>query len=148
MMRNMTPAQMQNMRQMMNEMSPAQLEHMQRMAASMGMGTPASSAVPQAQTTSSSLSGARVLKEDGNSLHKAGYHAQAILKYESALQSLGGQTSTDAILLQTVCELNQAMCHLKLRQWQNCAEICAQVLQRVSSRHEGFRNRQCWIWSH
>lgn len=113
----------------MSQMSPDQMANMQRMAANMGMdSSPGTN--PQPSQAAYQLSGARVLKEDGNALHKGGNHADAILKYNQALANLSFQSSAEAMALQTSCELNKAMCHLKLEQWQACEEICTQVLKR------------------
>lgn len=129
MMRNMTPEQMAHMRQMMSQMSPEQMANMQRMAANMGMdSSPGTN--PQSSYAAYQLSGARTLKDDGNALHKGGNHSAAILKYNQALEKLALQSSAEAIALQTSCELNKAMCHLKLEQWRACEDICSQVLQR------------------
>ena len=131
MMRNMTPEQMANMQQMMSQMSPEQMANMQRMAANMGMGG-SPGVIPPGQTPYH-LSGARTLKENGNTLHKAGNHADAITKYNQALQNLASQSSAEAMDLKVVCELNKAMCHLKLEEWRPCEDICSQVLQSKRS---------------
>ena len=147
MMRNMTPEQTANMQQMMSQLSPEQMANMQRMAASMGMGGPPGDV--SAGQTCCQLSGARTLKEHGNTLHKAGNHAEAMKKYNQALQNLSAQSSPEAVDLKIVCELNKAMCHLKLEEWKPCEDVCSQVLQRKTSmlycRHAFSNLSECFV---
>lgn len=132
MMRNMSPEQMANMRQMVSQMSPDQMEHMQRMVSNMGIGG-SPGAASQSSQAAYHLSGAHALKEDGNALHKAGNHASALVKYDKALENLAEQSCEEALSLKTSCELNKAICHLKLEQWLDCEKICSQVLMRAVS---------------
>jgi tetratricopeptide (TPR) repeat protein len=125
MMANMTPEQIASMQQMVQNMSPEQRANMERMAQQqMGMGG-ASAASGQAQYQ---LGGARMLKDEGNTLHKAGKHTEALAKYEKAISNVSAFNSADAAELKTICELNKAMCHLKLEQWKPCEQVCSTVL--------------------
>lgn len=138
MMANMTPEQMASMQQMVQNMSPEQRANMERMAqqqmgGGMGGAPPGAPAAgtsqsPQAQYQ---LGGARMLKDEGNTLHKAGRHSEALAKYEKAISNVSGFSSSDAVELKTSCELNKAMCHLKLKQWKPCEVVCSDVLTRA-----------------
>ena len=72
-----------------------------------------------------------MLKDEGNALHKAGRHSEALAKYETAISNVSGLSSTEAVELKTSCELNKAMCHLKLEQWAPCEQVCSAVLTRA-----------------
>jgi hypothetical protein len=136
MMANMTPEQLANMQRMVSEMTPEQRANMQRMAAGMGgaPGTNAANASAPAPSGRAAyeLNAATMLKNEGNDLHKAGQHREAIRKYERALTNLESHSTPQAIELRRMCMLNAAMCHLKLEEWSACAKICTQVLQRAS----------------
>ena len=53
---------------------------------------------------------ATALKEQGNDLYKAGRHAEAVKKYDEALQVLKGLTDDDAKDTTTKCRLNKVAC--------------------------------------
>eukprot|EP00892_Ulva_mutabilis_P009992 jgi/Ulvmu1/7365/UM036_0025.1 len=145
MMRNMTPEQMAKMQQMMSQMTPEQMANMQRMASTMGVGGATGGTTLSGQA-SYQLSGARILKEDGNGLHKAGHHADAIKKYDQVLLNLAQHASTEAMDLKMICELNKAMCHLKLEEWGQCEEICSQVLKRGPNLKALYRRGQARLY--
>lgn len=134
MMANMTPEQMASMQQMVQNMSPEQRANMERMAQQQ-MGGGAGAAGASASTPSGQaqykLGGARMLKDEGNALHKAGRHSEALAKYETAISNVSGLSSIEAVELKTSCELNKAMCHLKLEQWAPCEQVCSAVLTRA-----------------
>jgi hypothetical protein len=131
MMRNMSPEQMANMQRMVSNMTPEQRENMQRMAANMGMSGAPSGMPSSSGHATYEINAARMLKDEGNSLHKQGSHAAAIAKYDRALSNLTAYSTPEAMDLKTSCELNKAMCHLKLEQWQSCEAICSTVLSRT-----------------
>lgn len=137
MMANMTPEQMASMQDMVQNMPADQRENMQRMA--MGMGGGAAGGAPAASAPSGQaqyqLGGAKMLKEEGNTLHKAGKHSEALAQYDKAIANVSGLSSSDAVELKTSCELNKAMCHLKLEQWKPCEQVCSDVLTRAPSLH-------------
>lgn len=127
MMANMSPEQMASMQQMVQNMSPEQRANMERMAQQqMGVGS-GGSAAPSGQAQYQ-LGGARMLKDEGNALHKAGSHSEALAKYEKAISNVSGLSTSEAVELKTSCELNKAMCHLKLEQWAQCERVCSAVL--------------------
>lgn len=127
MMANMSPEQLASMQNMVQNMSPEQRANMERMVQQQmgGMGGVPPTASGQNQYQ---LGGARMLKDEGNNLHKAGKHTEALAKYEKAISNVSALTSGDAVELKTSCELNKAMCHLKLEQWKSCETVCSQVL--------------------
>jgi hypothetical protein len=133
MMANMSPQQIADMQRMVQNMPPEQRAAMQNQAMAMGMGgggmpgaaAPAS-ATPSA--TSPAISTAMGLKNEGNELHKAGKHREAIAKYERAQRSLASQSGAESRALQDACMLNAAMCYLKLEDWHPCVSTCDKVL--------------------
>jgi hypothetical protein len=141
MMANMTPEQRVNMQRMVQTMTPEQRDNMQRMAAGMGMPTPETSAGAGLSATARyEVNGARMLKDEGNALHKAGNHSEALTKYERAISNLASHSSTEALELRTNCELNTAMCYLKLERWSACKRACSQVLASTIFRSQTRHN--------
>ena len=72
---------------------------------------------------------ATALKEQGNDLYKAGRHAEAVKKYDEALQALKGLTDDDAKDTTTKCRLNKVACLLKLQGYAAAAHECRNVIQ-------------------
>lgn len=141
MMANMSPEQLAGMQNMVQNMSPEQRSKMERIAqqhmGGMGGVPPTASGQNEYQ-----LGGARMLKDEGNNLHKAGKHTEALAKYEKAISNVSALTSGDAVELKTSCELNKAMCHLKLEQWKSCETVCSQVLTRGGNLKAYYRRGQ------
>jgi tetratricopeptide (TPR) repeat protein len=131
MMANMSPEQIKNMQDMVASMPAEQRESMQRQAMAMG-GAPPS--VTPSGAASYEFNAAIMLKNEGNDLHKAGKHREAISKYERALRNLESHATVEAQNLKSICILNTAMCLLKLEDWTPCVQLCTKVLEgRFSS---------------
>jgi len=72
---------------------------------------------------------AEKLKQEGNELHINKEYAEAVAKYEEAKAALATSASwPQAASLARSCSLNEASCHLQLRDWDKVADICTAVL--------------------
>lgn len=73
-------------------------------------------------------------KEQGNALFKAGKYARASKRYEKAVKyieydtSFGDEEKKQAKALKVACNLNDAACKLKLKDYKEAEKLCTKVL--------------------
>ncbi|GAB4841469.1 Peptidyl-prolyl cis-trans isomerase fkbp62 [Ancistrocladus abbreviatus] len=74
-------------------------------------------------------------KEEGNALFKASKYAKASKRYEKAAKcieydsSFGEEEKRQAKALKITCNLNNAACKLKLREYKEAEKLCTKVLE-------------------
>ncbi|KAI4344896.1 hypothetical protein L6164_012078 [Bauhinia variegata] len=74
-------------------------------------------------------------KEEGNALFKAGKYERASKRYEKAIRfieydsSFGDEEKKQSKLLKITCNLNNAACKLKLRDYKQAEKLCTNVLE-------------------
>ncbi|KAF3327741.1 peptidyl-prolyl isomerase-like isoform X1 [Carex littledalei] len=74
-------------------------------------------------------------KEEGNALFKSGHYARASKRYEKAAKSIEYDSSfsdeekKQSKLLKISCNLNNAACKLKLRDYKQTEKLCTKVLE-------------------
>ncbi|KAJ4955709.1 hypothetical protein NE237_012492 [Protea cynaroides] len=91
-------------------------------------------------------------KEDGNALFKAGKYARASKRYEKAAKfieydsSFGEEEKKQAKVLKVTCNLNNAACKLKLKDYKEAEKLCTKVLE-IDSRNVKalYRRAQAYI---
>ncbi|MBA0731573.1 hypothetical protein Golax_000004 [Gossypium laxum] len=74
-------------------------------------------------------------KEEGNALFKAGKYERALKRYEKAFRfieydsSFSDEEKQQAKLLKVTCNLNNAACKLKLKDYKKAKKLCTEVLE-------------------
>ncbi|CAB4321491.1 unnamed protein product [Prunus armeniaca] len=74
-------------------------------------------------------------KEEGNALFKAGKYARASKRYEKAVKYIDYDTSfseedkKQSKVLKVACNLNNAACKLKLKDYKQAEKLCSKVLE-------------------
>ncbi|KAI6674398.1 hypothetical protein NL676_002304 [Syzygium grande] len=91
-------------------------------------------------------------KEEGNVLFKAGKYARASKRYEKAVKfieydtSFGEEEKKQAKALKVACNLNDAACKLKLKDYKQAEKLCTKVLELDSSNVKAlYRRAQAYI---
>ncbi|CAL5424860.1 unnamed protein product [Camellia sinensis] len=91
-------------------------------------------------------------KEEGNALFKAGKYAKASKRYEKAAKYIEHDTSfsdgekKQAKALKVTCNLNDAACKLKLKEYKQAEKLCTKVLELESSNVKAlYRRAQAYI---
>lgn len=91
-------------------------------------------------------------KEEGNALFKIGKYAKASKRYEKAVKFIEYDTSyTDeqkksAKALKIACNLNDAACKLKLKDYKQAEKLCTKVLELESTNVKAlYRRAQAYI---
>ncbi|KAM0071201.1 putative peptidylprolyl isomerase [Helianthus debilis subsp. tardiflorus] len=91
-------------------------------------------------------------KEEGNSLFKAGKYLKASKRYEKAVKYIEYDTSFDdeekkqAKVLKVSCNLNNAACKLKLKEYKQAEKLCTKVLESDSGNVKAlYRRAQAYI---
>lgn len=91
-------------------------------------------------------------KEQGNTLFKAGKYARASKRYEKAVKyieydtSFGDEEKKQAKALKVACNLNDAACKLKLKDYKQAEKLCTKVLDLDSSNVKAlYRRAQAYI---
>ncbi|XP_022953866.1 peptidyl-prolyl cis-trans isomerase FKBP62-like [Cucurbita moschata] len=91
-------------------------------------------------------------KEEGNVLFKSGKFARASKRYEKAVKfieydsSFSEDEKKQAKALKVACNLNNAACKLKLKQYNEAEKLCTKVLELESSNVKAlYRRAQAYI---
>ncbi|CAM8985168.1 unnamed protein product [Rhodiola kirilowii] len=91
-------------------------------------------------------------KEEGNVLFKAGKYARASKRYEKAAKyieydtSFGEDEKKQAKALKVSCNLNNAACKLKLKEYKEAEKLCTKVLELESTNVKAlYRRAQAYI---
>lgn len=91
-------------------------------------------------------------KEEGNVLFKAGKFAKASKKYEKAVKyieydsSFGEEEKKQAKAVKVACNLNNAACKLKLKEYKEAEKLCTKVLELESRNVKAlYRRAQAYI---
>ncbi|KAK8694147.1 hypothetical protein V6N13_071704 [Hibiscus sabdariffa] len=91
-------------------------------------------------------------KEEGNVLFKAGKYVKASKRYEKAVKYIDYDTSfseeekKQAKALKVACNLNDAACKLKLKDYKQAEKLCTKVLELESSNVKAlYRRAQAYI---
>ncbi|KAL8106571.1 peptidyl-prolyl cis-trans isomerase FKBP62-like [Apium graveolens] len=91
-------------------------------------------------------------KEEGNACFKAGKYAKASKRYEKAAKyieydtSFGEEEKKQAKTLKVTCNLNNAACKLKLKDYKQAEKLCTKVLEIDSKNVKAlYRRAQAYI---
>jgi FK506-binding protein 4/5 len=91
-------------------------------------------------------------KEQGNALFKAGKYAKASKRYEKAVKyidydtAFGDEEKKQAKALKVACNLNDAACKLKLKDYKQAEKLCTKVLEMDSRNVKAlYRRAQAYI---
>lgn len=91
-------------------------------------------------------------KEEGNALFKAGKYVRASKRYEKAVKFIEYDTSfsdeekKQAKVLKVSCNLNNAACKLKLKEYKQAEKLCTKVLELESMNVKAlYRRAQAYI---
>ncbi|XP_045821284.1 70 kDa peptidyl-prolyl isomerase-like [Trifolium pratense] len=91
-------------------------------------------------------------KEEGNALFKAGKHERASKRYEKAIKyieydsAFGDKEKQQAKALKITCNLNDAACKLKLKDYKQAEKLCTKVLELDSRNVKAlYRRAQAYI---
>ncbi|CAK8578440.1 unnamed protein product [Lathyrus sativus] len=91
-------------------------------------------------------------KEEGNALFKAGKHERASKRYEKAIKyieydsAFSDEEKQKAKLLKITCNLNDAACKLKLKDYKQTEKLCTKVLELDSRNVKAlYRRAQAYI---
>lgn len=91
-------------------------------------------------------------KEEGNALFKAGKHERASKRYEKAIRyieydsSFSDEEKQQAKALKISCNLNDAACKLKLKDYKQAEKLCTKVLELDSRNVKAlYRRAQAYI---
>ncbi|GER31411.1 peptidyl-prolyl cis-trans isomerase FKBP62 [Striga asiatica] len=91
-------------------------------------------------------------KEEGNALFKAGKYVKASKRYEKAAKYIEYDTSFSeeekkrSKVLKVTCNLNNAACKLKLKDYKNAEKLCTKVLELESTNVKAlYRRAQAYM---
>lgn len=91
-------------------------------------------------------------KEEGNALFKLGKYTRASKRYEKAVKyieydtSFGEEEKKAAKALKVTCNLNNAACKLKLKEYKQAEKLCTKVLELESKNVKAlYRRAQAYI---
>ncbi|GMJ08993.1 rotamase FKBP 1, FK506 BINDING PROTEIN 62 [Hibiscus trionum] len=102
--------------------------------------------------TAEKIEAAGKKKEEGNVLFKAGKYVRASKRYEKAVKYINYDTSfsveekKQSKALKVACNLNNAACKLKLKDYKEAEKLCTKVLELESSNVKAlYRRAQAYI---
>ncbi|KAB1225581.1 Peptidyl-prolyl cis-trans isomerase FKBP62 [Morella rubra] len=102
--------------------------------------------------TEEKIEAAAKKKEEGNVLFKAGKYAKASKRYEKAVKyieydtSFGEEEKKQAKAAKVACNLNNAACKLKLKEYKQAEKLCTKVLELESRNVKAlYRRAQAYI---
>ncbi|KAL3329394.1 hypothetical protein AABB24_036472 [Solanum stoloniferum] len=103
-------------------------------------------------STQEKIDAAGKKKEEGNVLFKAGKYVRASKRYEKAVSfieydsSFSDEEKQQVKLLKVSCNLNNAACKLKLKEYKEAAKLCSKVLEIDSKNVKAlYRRAQAYI---
>ncbi|KAI7731527.1 hypothetical protein M8C21_017656 [Ambrosia artemisiifolia] len=103
-------------------------------------------------TTQEKIEAAGKKKEEGNAFFKAGKYKKAIKRYEKAAKYIEYDTNFEeeekkqAKALKITCNLNNAACQLKLKEYKQAEKLCTKVLELESTNVKAlYRRAQAYI---
>ncbi|TVU41480.1 hypothetical protein EJB05_15002 [Eragrostis curvula] len=140
-MKNMKPEDLRRAAQQLNQARP---EDMRNMTEKIANTTPEEFAAMKAQADaqmSYAISGAKMLKKQGNELHNRGEYSDAAAKYKLAKDNLKSIPSSAAHSLQLQCTLNLMACYLKIGKFDECISEGSEVLTYDSSNVKAYYRR-------
>lgn len=102
--------------------------------------------------TQEKIEAAAKKKEEGNALFKAGKYARASKRYEKAVKyieydsSFSDEEKKQAKALKISCNLNNAACKLKMKEYKEAEKLCTKVLEMDSTNVKAlYRRAQAYI---
>ncbi|KAK1412670.1 hypothetical protein QVD17_34107 [Tagetes erecta] len=103
-------------------------------------------------TTQEKIEAAGKKKEEGNAFFKAGKYNKAVKRYEKAAKYIEYDTNFEeeekkqAKALKITCNLNNAACQLKLKEYKQAIKLCTKVLELESTNVKAlYRRAQAYI---
>eukprot|EP00889_Picochlorum_renovo_P008529 jgi/Picre1/35559/NNA_003020.t1 len=125
----LNPSQVQQAMDTMKNMTPEQRAQVERMAKESNPDDLLRQS--QAHVSAQQTNAAEQLKNEGNALFKSGRYAEAVDKYQRALENVA--TGEGGGLVKKSCHSNLASCYLHLEQWSNCARTGLFGLKKKSN---------------
>ncbi|KAL5197353.1 hypothetical protein ABZP36_000865 [Zizania latifolia] len=140
-MKNMTAEDMKRAAQQLNQTRPDEMLDMANKLANANPEEVAAMKVQAGQQMSYIISSAKMLKQQGNELHKHEQYTEAAAKYKLAKDNLKNIPSQAAHSLQLVCTLNLMACYLKVQKFEECVNEGSEVLTYDSSNVKAYYRR-------
>ncbi|XP_047058159.1 outer envelope protein 61-like [Lolium rigidum] len=140
-MKNMTTQDFKRAAHQLNQTTP---EELRRMTENIASAKPEEFAAMKAQADaqmSYAISGAKMLKAQGNELHSRGQYIDAAAKYKRAKDNLKNVPSAAGQTLQLQCALNLMSCYLKSGRFEECVCEGSEVLAYDSSNVKAYYRR-------
>ncbi|KAI5013496.1 hypothetical protein ZWY2020_034608 [Hordeum vulgare] len=140
-MKNMRTEDFKRAAEQLNQTRP---EEMLDMTEKIANAKPEEFAAMKAQADaqiSYALSGAKMLKQQGNELHSRGNYSGAAAKYKLAKENMKSLPSAAGRMLQLQCTLNLMSCYLKSGMFEDCVNEGSEVLTYDSSNVKAYYRR-------
>ncbi|KAK3124492.1 hypothetical protein QOZ80_7BG0587360 [Eleusine coracana subsp. coracana] len=140
-MKNMKPEDLRRAAQQLNQARP---EDMRNMTEKIANTTPEEFAAMKAQADaqiSYAISGAKMLKKQGNEFFNREQYSDAAAKYKLAKDNLKSIPSSAANTVQLQCTLNLMACYLKIGKFDECISEGSEVLTYDSNNVKAYYRR-------